>query len=116
MKGEKYQLFWPEESEFVRMAAKFGATIVPLAGVGLEDSIDILLDANEIDDIPVVNTYVKNQLAKYVPSARTGVSGEVGIEGKILTVSLFPRIISSSFYIMFLTSRTAVCASAVDST
>lgn len=29
-KGEEYKLFWPEQSEFVRMAARFGAKIVPL--------------------------------------------------------------------------------------
>lgn len=87
MKGEKYQLFWPEESEFVRMAAKFGVTIVPFAGVGLEDSIEIIMDADEIEAVPGVGTYIRNQLEKYVPSARTGVSREVGIEGTILTVS-----------------------------
>lgn len=31
-RGEQYQLFWPEKSEFVRMAAKFDATIVPFSG------------------------------------------------------------------------------------
>lgn len=30
-RGEEYQLFWPGRPEFVRMAARFGATIVPFA-------------------------------------------------------------------------------------
>lgn len=37
MQGEEYKLFWPERSEFVRMAAKFGATIVPFGSVGEDD-------------------------------------------------------------------------------
>ncbi|KAL6952488.1 Phytyl ester synthase 2, chloroplastic [Sarracenia purpurea var. burkii] len=36
-KGEEYRLFWPEQSEFVRMAARFGATIIPFGTVGEDD-------------------------------------------------------------------------------
>ncbi|OMO99361.1 Diacylglycerol acyltransferase [Corchorus olitorius] len=36
-KGEAYKLFWPEQSEFVRMAARFGAKIVPFGVVGEDD-------------------------------------------------------------------------------
>ncbi|OWM63782.1 hypothetical protein CDL15_Pgr006044 [Punica granatum] len=36
-KGEEYKLFWPEQSEFVRMAARFGAKIVPFGAVGEDD-------------------------------------------------------------------------------
>ncbi|GAY65760.1 hypothetical protein CUMW_243500 [Citrus unshiu] len=36
-KGEEYKLFWPETSEFVRMAATFGATIIPFGTVGEDD-------------------------------------------------------------------------------
>ena len=32
-KGEKYKLFWPKRQEFVRMASRFGATIIPFAAV-----------------------------------------------------------------------------------
>lgn len=35
--GEEYKLFWPEQSEFVRMAARFGATIIPFGVVGEDD-------------------------------------------------------------------------------
>lgn len=31
--GEKYRLFWPSRPEFVRMAIKFGATVVPFSAV-----------------------------------------------------------------------------------
>jgi hypothetical protein len=33
-RGEQYKLFWPQRAELVRMAAKFGAIIVPVASVG----------------------------------------------------------------------------------
>ncbi|KAK1294129.1 Acyltransferase-like protein [Acorus calamus] len=36
-KGEEYKLFWPEQSEFVRMSAKFGAKIIPFAVMGEDD-------------------------------------------------------------------------------
>lgn len=35
--GQDYQMFWPEKSEFIRMAAAFNATIVPFAAVGCAD-------------------------------------------------------------------------------
>lgn len=35
--GEEYKLFWPEQPEFVRVAAKFGAKIVPFGVVGEDD-------------------------------------------------------------------------------
>nr|GMC46228.1 acyltransferase-like protein At3g26840, chloroplastic isoform X1 [Ipomoea batatas] len=40
-KGEEYQLFWPEQSEFVRMAARFGAKIVPFGVVGEDDVSEV---------------------------------------------------------------------------
>lgn len=42
LQNEAYQLFWPDQPEFVRMAIKFGATIVPIAGVGSADSINLV--------------------------------------------------------------------------
>jgi hypothetical protein len=35
--GEEYKLFWPEQPEFVRMASRFGATIIPFGVVGEDD-------------------------------------------------------------------------------
>lgn len=51
-KGEAHKLFWPERSEFVRMAARFGCTIVPVSTVGEDDIIDIILDLNDLRRIP----------------------------------------------------------------
>lgn len=51
-KNEEYQVFWPEKTDFVRVAARFNATIVPLAAIGAADSVDILLDAPELLKLP----------------------------------------------------------------
>lgn len=39
--GEEYKLFWPEQTEFVRMAARFGAKIVPFGVVGEDDFFEV---------------------------------------------------------------------------
>lgn len=51
-KGEDYKLFWPEKTDFVRVAAKFNATIVPLSAIGAADSATIIADANELVNLP----------------------------------------------------------------
>jgi hypothetical protein len=33
MQGEEHRLFWPTQTEFVRLAAQFNATIVPFGVV-----------------------------------------------------------------------------------
>ncbi|CAD7704397.1 unnamed protein product [Ostreobium quekettii] len=68
-KNEDYQLFWPKNAEFVRMAAKFGATIVPLAAVGAEDSVDIIADRNDLLNTPIIGDMIKERLQK-IPKAR----------------------------------------------
>lgn len=36
LKGQEYQLLWREQPDFVRMAAKLNALIIPFAAVGGE--------------------------------------------------------------------------------
>ncbi|GMH38048.1 hypothetical protein BSKO_05932 [Bryopsis sp. KO-2023] len=100
LKDEKYQLFWPEQSEFVRMAAKFGATIVPLAAIGQEDAIEILFDGEDAKKAPIFGDYVKEQLDKYVPKARKGLTGDVGIDGAMIQPVTVPTIPQRFYYIM----------------
>lgn len=40
--GEEYKLFWPEQSEFIRMAARFGAKIIPFGAVGEDDIFQVI--------------------------------------------------------------------------
>ena len=51
-KEEAYQLFWPEKTDFVRVAARFNATIVPLSAIGAADSINIVADAPDLLKLP----------------------------------------------------------------
>jgi hypothetical protein len=51
-KNEDYKVFWPEKTDFVRVAAKFNATIVPLAAIGAADSVNIVLDPSELLNLP----------------------------------------------------------------
>ena len=54
-RGESYRLFWPARAEFVRMAARAGAVILPLAAVGADESLGLLLDSDEIRANPLLN-------------------------------------------------------------
>jgi hypothetical protein len=38
--GQEYQLFWKDTPDFVRLAARCGAIIVPFAAVGADDAYD----------------------------------------------------------------------------
>ena len=71
-KGEAYQLFWPDDSsDFARVAAKFGATIVPVAAIGAEDGWEMLLDADELLALPILGDRVAEG-AKNAPVGRKG--------------------------------------------
>ena len=68
-KNESYQLFWPEKVDFVRTAARFNATIVPVSAVGMADSFNILLDSKELLDVPILGQWAKD-FANSVTAAR----------------------------------------------
>ncbi|ONK78620.1 uncharacterized protein A4U43_C02F20720 [Asparagus officinalis] len=53
-KGEEYKLFWPDRPEFVRMAAKLGAKIVPFASVGEDDIVQMILDSDDFMSISFI--------------------------------------------------------------
>jgi 1-acyl-sn-glycerol-3-phosphate acyltransferase len=45
-KGEKYTLIWKQRMGFARLAIQHGTAIVPFAGVGAEEMLDIVLDTD----------------------------------------------------------------------
>jgi 1-acyl-sn-glycerol-3-phosphate acyltransferase len=49
-KGEKYRLIWKHRIGFARLAIEHGVPIVPFASVGIEDMLEIVLDANDLLD------------------------------------------------------------------
>ncbi|KAI9176404.1 hypothetical protein LWI28_002403 [Acer negundo] len=75
-KGEEYKLFWPEQSEFVRMAARFGAKIVPFGAVGEDDIGQVVFDYNDLMKIPYFRAGI-NDLTNEVVKLRIDASGEV---------------------------------------
>ncbi|KAL5864556.1 hypothetical protein ACOSQ3_002070 [Xanthoceras sorbifolium] len=75
-KGEEYKLFWPEQSEFVRMAARFGAKIIPFGAVGEDDIAELFLDYNDQMKIPYFKSWIEKITAESI-SLRTDASGEV---------------------------------------
>ncbi|XP_002512877.2 phytyl ester synthase 2, chloroplastic isoform X1 [Ricinus communis] len=75
-KGEEYKLFWPEQSEFVRMAARFGAKIVPFGVVGEDDFFEVFFDYDDQMKVPFLRDYIK-EIAEQSKSVRTESNGEV---------------------------------------
>ena len=69
-KNEEYKLFWPSKPEFVRMAVRHGAIIVPFAAVGAEDGVDIVADADDIANLPFGLGQAAIERSRDVPSAR----------------------------------------------
>ncbi|KAK3418451.1 hypothetical protein EUGRSUZ_H04409 [Eucalyptus grandis] len=97
-KGEKYKLFWPDQPEFVKMAARFGATIVPFGTVGEDDITNLVLDYNDLMKIPFVNDYIRESSRDAI-RVREGMSGEVANEALYIP-GILPRI-PGRFYYLF---------------
>ncbi|XP_049934732.1 phytyl ester synthase 1, chloroplastic-like isoform X2 [Nymphaea colorata] len=96
-KGEEYKLFWPEQSEFVRMAARFGAAIVPFAAVGEDDLCELLLDYDDLVRIPTVK-YLIDELNRDLTKLRTAAVGELGQQALHVPV-LMPKIPGRMYYL-----------------
>lgn len=66
-KGEKYKLIWKDKPDFVRMAAKSNALIIPFAAVGGDDAYDIAMDTDEVLANPLLGPLARrltNQVFK----------------------------------------------------
>eukprot|EP00978_Attheya_sp_CCMP212_P015336 scaffold39564_cov50-Attheya_sp.AAC.5 len=97
-KDEAYQLFWPEKVDFVRIAARFNATIVPLSAVGAADSVNILIDAPDILKLPFgIGERAANSSANTV-SARFNVKNE----GELFQPPFaLPKLLPARHYFVF---------------
>lgn len=98
LKGEEYKLFWPDHQEFVRMAARFGATIVPFGVVGEDDIAELVLDHDDLMRIPVVNDYIRERTRDTV-KIRDESSGEVANQ-QLFPPGLLPKV-PGRFYYLF---------------
>ena len=61
-KGEQYSLFWPDEPDFVRLAARVNATILPFAGIGGDESFTMALDSDEILAAPAIGDFFRERV------------------------------------------------------
>ncbi|PWA77272.1 diacylglycerol acyltransferase [Artemisia annua] len=97
-KGESYKLFWPEKQEFVRMAVKLGATIIPFGAVGEDDLSEQLIDYNDMKNIPFLNDMVNDY-----NQGRTNVRAEIGgeIAKQPLHVPIFLPKLPGRLYFKF---------------
>ncbi|KAG5411753.1 hypothetical protein IGI04_008072 [Brassica rapa subsp. trilocularis] len=89
-KGEEYKLFWPEQPEFVRVASKFGAKIVPFGVVGEDDICDFVLDSDDQMNIPFLKDFME-EATRQAGNIREGDETELGNQKCYLPVIL-PRI------------------------
>ena len=53
-RGEANTLLWKDEVDFVRLAARCGAVIVPFGALGADDAFDLYMDTTEILAHPVL--------------------------------------------------------------
>ncbi|KAL9170733.1 hypothetical protein ABFS82_04G165900 [Erythranthe guttata] len=97
-KGEDYKLIWPVEPEFVRMAVKFGAKIVPFGGVGEDDVLQLLLDSDDQMKIPPLKSLIE-ELTNEAVRLRTDAGGEVGKQLLYYPIAL-PKL-PGRFYFLF---------------
>ncbi|GBG84868.1 hypothetical protein CBR_g39243 [Chara braunii] len=68
LKGEKYKLLWKEKTDFVRLAAKFGAIIVPFSSVGGDDAYKLVFDRDDILSSPLrplIDAFVERNGLRY---------------------------------------------------
>ncbi|KAL8134311.1 hypothetical protein AgCh_009373 [Apium graveolens] len=86
-KGEHHKLFWPDKPEFVRIAAKFGVTIIPFGVVGEDDMVELLPHDNE-------QTKTHNSI-----KFRSEKDGEVSYEN-LFFPNIYPKI-PGRYYFLF---------------
>ncbi|KAL8238905.1 hypothetical protein R6Q59_015472 [Mikania micrantha] len=75
-KGEACKLFWPDKQEFVRMAVKLGATIVPFGAVGEDDLSELIIDYNDMKKIPLLDQLMNDYNQGRI-NLREGMGGEI---------------------------------------
>ncbi|KAG2301552.1 hypothetical protein Bca52824_030203 [Brassica carinata] len=98
-KGEEYKLCWPEQPEFVRVASKFGAKIVPFGVVGEDDICHLVLDSDDQRNIPILKDFMEEATKQAGNYLREGDETELGNQICYLP-GLVPKI-PGRFYFYF---------------
>ncbi|EFJ42301.1 hypothetical protein VOLCADRAFT_107348 [Volvox carteri f. nagariensis] len=63
-RGQEYKLLWKESPDFVRLAARCNALIVPFAAVGADDAYDVIMDTDEVIAHPVLGPLTTGLLSR----------------------------------------------------
>lgn len=79
-RGEAYQLLWKQEVDFVRLAARCNAVIIPFGAVGADDAFDLYMDTDEILDHPVMGP-----LARYFMLSAAG--ADVNLQEAVMPIT-----------------------------
>ena len=105
-KDEEYRLFWPSQPEFVRMAVRHGATIVPFGAVGADDAVEMIADADDVANLPFGLGAAAFERIRSLPKARevdTRVTMDGGAEETFVQPIVAPRGVPRRFYFKFAT-------------
>ncbi|PIA61632.1 hypothetical protein AQUCO_00300864v1 [Aquilegia coerulea] len=97
-KGEEYKLFWPDQPEFVRMAARFEATIIPFGVVGEDDIAQLVLDYDDVMKIPILSDFIKDKNQDFM-RLRGDAKGEVANQD-VYIPGILPKV-PGRFYYLF---------------
>ncbi len=97
-KDEAYQLFWPEKVDFVRVAARFNATIVPLSAIGAADSVEFFLDAPDLLKLPFG---IGDSLANFTSSAPSARFDAANEDELFLPPLALPKPFPARHYFLF---------------
>jgi hypothetical protein len=85
-----YPLFWPKDkTDFVRTAARFNATILPLSAIGMVDSVNVLAEPDAIYYVPFIGERARKANAN-VTAARYDTKNEDETVGFPLFVPKLP--------------------------
>jgi len=62
LKGEQHSLHWPNDPEFIRLARRFDAILVPVSCVGQDYNFKVILDAKDILGAPIIGQRIRQQM------------------------------------------------------
>jgi pimeloyl-ACP methyl ester carboxylesterase/SAM-dependent methyltransferase len=62
-----YPLYWPDKVDFVRVAAKLNATVIPLSAIGVVESVNVVVE--DVYQLPFIGARARN-LSSSLSNAR----------------------------------------------
>ncbi|GLC71454.1 hypothetical protein PLESTF_001117600 [Pleodorina starrii] len=83
-RGQEYQLLWKDSPDFVRLAARCNALIVPFAAVGADDAYDVIMDTDEVISHPLLGPLTTGLLSR--------VSSELQPQESIFPITRLPVV------------------------